>query len=189
MTVSCGCPVSVKRTIADEIEKHLPKAVYELMETSRVNNWEADIYIAGLESISQSLSLNFVLLDLVQKRRCFIVVDESSLVKNHMAKRTREIWRLGERAQYKLILSGTPVTNNEQDLSQWYFLDPRILATSFYSSLPTILSMILGFLAEWSGAQCGIPNSQDVAVRLSGRRTNVSTFLKRHIQALLPIRW
>jgi len=129
------CPVSVKRTIADEIEKHMAGAVYELLGTSGVRNWAADIYIAGLESLSQSMSLEFVLLELVEKRKCFVIVDESSLVKNHLAKRTRAIWRLGERSQYKLILSGTPITNNEQDLySQWYFLDPRILGyNSFYS--------------------------------------------------------
>ena len=129
------CPVSVKRTIADEIEKHMAGAVYELLGTSGVRNWAADIYIAGLESLSQSMSLEFVLLELVEKRKCFVIVDESSLVKNHLAKRTRAIWRLGERSQYKLILSGTPISNNEQDLySQWYFLDPRILGyTSFYS--------------------------------------------------------
>lgn len=129
------CPVSVKRTIADEIEKHMAGAVYELLGTSGVRNWAADIYIAGLESLSQSMSLEFVLLELVEKRKCFVIVDESSLVKNHLAKRTRAIWRLGERTQYKLILSGTPITNNEQDLySQWYFLDPRILGyNSFYS--------------------------------------------------------
>lgn len=129
------CPVSVKRTIADEVEKHLLGANYELVETSGVMDWTADIYIAGLESLSQSLSLNFALLELTEKRRCFTVVDESSLVKNHLAKRTRSIWRFGERSEYKLILSGTPISNNEQDLySQWYFLDPRILGyTSFYS--------------------------------------------------------
>lgn len=129
------CPVSVKRTIADEVEKHLPNAIYEIVETTGIRNWDADIYIAGIESLSQSISLNLVLLDLVGKRRCFTVVDESSLVKNYYTKRTRAIWRLGERSQYKLILSGTPISNNEQDLySQWYFLDPRILGyNSFYS--------------------------------------------------------
>ncbi len=129
------CPVSVKRTIEDEVKKHLPSASCELLETSGVKYLDTDIYIAGIESLSQSIALNFVLLDLVKKRRCFIVVDESSLVKNHLAKRTRSIWRLGERAQYKLILSGTPISNNEQDLySQWYFLDRRILGyTSFHS--------------------------------------------------------
>ncbi len=129
------CPVSVKRTIADEVNKHLPGASCEVLETSGIKDLDTNIYIAGIESLSQSIALNFVLLDLVKKRRCFIVVDESSLVKNHLAKRTRSIWRLGERAQYKLILSGTPISNNEQDLySQWYFLDRRILGyTSFYS--------------------------------------------------------
>lgn len=129
------CPVSVKRTIAEEVEKHLLGANYELVETSGIKDWGADVYIAGIESLSQSPSLNFVLLELVEKKRCFTVVDESSLVKNHMAKRTRAIWRLGERSEFKLILSGTPISNNEQDLySQWYFLDPRILGyNSFYS--------------------------------------------------------
>ncbi len=129
------CPVSVKRTIADEVEKHLQGVDCELVETSGIKSWDADIYVAGIESLSNSLSLNFVLLELAEKRRCFTVVDESSLVKNHLAKRTRAIWRLGERSKYKLILSGTPISNNEQDLySQWYFLDQRILGySSFYS--------------------------------------------------------
>ena len=94
------CPVSVKRTIADEIEKHMASAVYELLGTSGVRNWAADIYIAGLESLSQSMSLEFVLLELVEKRKCFVIVDESSLVKNHLAKRTRAIWRLENALQY-----------------------------------------------------------------------------------------
>lgn len=129
------CPVSVKRTIEGELKKHLTGVDYEIVETSGITNWDADIYIAGLESISQSMSLEFVLLELVEKKRCFVVVDESSLVKNHQARRTRAIWRLGERSEYKLILSGTPVTNNEQDLySQWYFLDPRVLGYTSYHS-------------------------------------------------------
>lgn len=129
------CPVSVKRAIAEEVDKHLPSADYELVETSGIKDRYADIYIAGIESLSQSFSLNNVLLDLTEGKRCFVIVDESSLVKNHAAKRTRSIWRLGERSQYKLILSGTPISNNEQDLfAQWYFLDPRILGyTSYYS--------------------------------------------------------
>ena len=68
-----------------------------LLETTGVKDWQADVYIAGLESVSQSLALNFILLELVEKRRCFVIVDESSLVKNHQAKRTRAVWRLGER--------------------------------------------------------------------------------------------
>lgn len=129
------CPVSVKQAIADEVKKHLPNAIYEMVDPAGIKDWNAHIYIAGIESLSSSFNLNFSLLELVEKKRCFIVADESLLIKNHIAKRTRALWRLGERAEYKLILTGIPVANNEQDLySQWYFLDPRILGyTSFYS--------------------------------------------------------
>lgn len=137
-TVDCVlwcCPVSVKRTIADEIEKHLEGAVYEIMRPQRIKNPSAHIYIAGIESLSSSISLNARLLELVQSRRCFLVCDESSLIKNHRADRTLALFRLAERCRYKLILNGTPLCNNEKDLfAQWYFLDPRILGYSSYYS-------------------------------------------------------
>lgn len=129
------CPVSVRRTIVEEIEKHLDGAVYEVLSPRRIKNLNAHIYVAGIESLSSSMALNVRLLELVEKRRCFLVCDESSLVKNHRAKRTLAMWRLAERCQYKIILNGTPLANNEEDLfSQWYLLDPRILGyNSFYS--------------------------------------------------------
>lgn len=129
------CPVSVRQTIADEIDKHIPGMSYEIMRPAGIKNPSAHIYIAGIESLSASISLNARLLELVESKRCFLVCDESSLIKNHLAERTRALWRLGERCRYKIILNGTPLSNNEQDLfSQWYFLDPRILGySSFYS--------------------------------------------------------
>lgn len=129
------CPVSVKRAIAEEIEKHLEGATYELIEPEKIKNWKANIYIAGIESVSQSDRVMYRLFELVQKRNCFLVVDESSLIKNWIAKRTQRIIKLGEYCTYKLILNGTPITNTEQDLfSQWYLLDYRILGyKSFWS--------------------------------------------------------
>lgn len=129
------CPVSVRQTIADEIDKHVDGAAWEIVQPNRIRCPEADIYIAGIESLSSSLALNVRLMELVGQKRCFLVCDESSLIKNHMAARTLAMWRLGERCTYKLILNGTPLSNNEQDLySQWYFLDPRVLGYySYYS--------------------------------------------------------
>jgi SNF2 family DNA or RNA helicase len=129
------CPVSVKQTIADETDKHVNGATWEMAQPQRIENPNAHVYIAGIESLSSSLSLNVRLMELVQAKRCFLVCDESSLIKNHMANRTLALWRLGERCEYKLILNGTPLSNNEQDLfSQWYFLDPRILGYNSYYS-------------------------------------------------------
>ena len=122
------CPVSVKQTIANEVEKHLQNAKYELVDSSDIKNWQADIYITGIESMSQSDSNYHNALNIVDRRNAFIVLDESSLIKNKYAKRTKRVWRLGEHCNYKLILNGTPISNNEQDLyCQWYFLDYRIL--------------------------------------------------------------
>ena len=42
--------------------------------------------------------------------------------------------QLGDKARYKLILSGTPVQNEAVDLwSQYRFLDPKVFGTNFYA--------------------------------------------------------
>jgi SNF2 family DNA or RNA helicase len=129
------CPVSVRQTIADEVDKHVEGATWEIVQPRAIRNPHAHVYIAGIEGLSSSISLNARLMELTESRRCFLVCDESSLIKNHMANRTLALWRLAERCQYKLILNGTPLSNNEQDLySQWYFLDPRILGYNSYYS-------------------------------------------------------
>ncbi len=129
------CPVSVKQTIEKEINKHTLNVNHEMLQPDEIKDWDSDIFIAGIESTSQSDRINFRLYELVQDKECFIIVDESSLIKNPQAKRTQNIWRLGEQANYKLILNGTPLSNGEEDLfAQWYFLDQRILGyTSYYS--------------------------------------------------------
>ncbi|MCF8009545.1 MAG: DEAD/DEAH box helicase [Halanaerobiales bacterium] len=129
------CPVSVKKTIENEINKHIDKCSYELVQPDKIRNWQAHIYICGIESVSQSDRINFKLYNLINRRNCFLIVDESSLIKNYEAKRTKRILKYGEQCEYKLILNGTPITNTEQDLySQWKLLDWRILGyRSFWS--------------------------------------------------------
>ena len=65
---------------------------------------------------------------------CMMVVDESSRIKNPTAKRTEAICKLGEKAKYRRILSGTAVTNSPFDLyGQFMFLDSSILGQSYYA--------------------------------------------------------
>jgi len=116
------CPCSVKENLKRDIKKHC----------------EGDLSmftICGIETLSSSIRANSILLRLVQERKVYLIVDESNLVKNHMAQRTKNIIRLSEFCQYKLILNGTPISRNEKDLfSQWYILDWRILGyRSFWS--------------------------------------------------------
>ena len=115
------CPCSVKSNLNEDIKKHL-------------GFLPSNFYIVGLESISGSDRL-YLELDEYVKKKTFLVVDESILVKNPNALRSQRIISLAKQVQYKLILNGTPVTKNEADLfSQWYILDWRILGYRTYYS-------------------------------------------------------
>lgn len=62
-----------------------------------------------------------------------IICDESQRIKTHDAAQSKAIHQLGDRARYKLILSGTPVQNNAIDIfSQYRFLDRTIFGDNFY---------------------------------------------------------
>ena len=63
-----------------------------------------------------------------------IVCDESQRIKNPKAAQSRAVQMLGDRAAYRLILSGTPVQNSAIDLySQYRFLDPSVFGANFYA--------------------------------------------------------
>jgi SNF2 family DNA or RNA helicase len=62
-------------------------------------------------------------------------IDESTTIKNPKAKRTKNILSIAPRAQYRRILTGSPVTKNPLDLySQCEFLNEEHLDfTSYYA--------------------------------------------------------
>ena len=63
-----------------------------------------------------------------------IVADESQRIKTHDAAQSKAMHQLGDKARYKLILSGTPVQNEAVDIfSQYRFLDPTIFGMNFYA--------------------------------------------------------
>lgn len=63
-----------------------------------------------------------------------VVADESQRIKSPQAKQSRAMHKLSDQAKYRLILSGTPVQNNAQDLwSQYRFLDKEVFGTNFYT--------------------------------------------------------
>lgn len=61
-----------------------------------------------------------------------IIADESQRIKTPGAAQSKAMHRLGQIAAYRLILTGTPVTQAPTDFfSQYKFLDPAIFGTSF----------------------------------------------------------
>ena len=63
----------------------------------------------------------------------FALVDESTCIKNHKAKRTKAAIALGEKCKVRRIATGSPITNSPLDLySQCAFLDKRLLGYGSY---------------------------------------------------------
>jgi len=117
------CPCSAKNNIKDEILKQAPKEMLEFF------------IICGIETLSSSIRVNSYLLLVVDQYNCFMIIDESLMVKNPAAYRTKNITRLSRKCPYRLILNGTPISKNEADLfSQFYILDWRILGYKTYWS-------------------------------------------------------
>lgn len=117
------CPCSAKGNIRREIVKNCPDEMLPYFT------------ICGIETLSSSIRALSYLLNLSKERQCFLVVDESLLIKNPRAYRTENIIKIGEHCRYKIILNGTPISRNESDLfSQFYLLDWRILGYRSYWS-------------------------------------------------------
>lgn len=125
------CPCSTKKNLKDDISKH------SIFSSSYIEQIEQEfICIIGMETISQSSKLYLKLYNLVKENpNSIIVIDESHMIKNHNTIRSSRILKLGEIAEYRAILTGTPITQGIWDLfTQFYFLHPKILGyNSFYS--------------------------------------------------------
>lgn len=132
------CPVSLKETVRQEILKHTNCRPSDIcVFDDRINERnipDASWYVVGIESMSSSARTIFAVNRLITDRT-FVALDESTYCKNHRAKRTERITRLSEPARYRLVMTGTPLTQGVVDLyAQMRFLSPKILGyRSFYS--------------------------------------------------------
>ena len=62
-----------------------------------------------------------------------IIADEGHKIKSHSIAVSKALHRLGAKAKYRLLLTGTVITNKPLDVfSQYKFADPRVYGPSFY---------------------------------------------------------
>lgn len=73
-----------------------------------------------------------------------IAVDESTVIKNHKARRTKAAIRIAKRCKYKRILTGSPITKTPLDLfAQFQFLGEQLLGfKSYYAFCARYADMI-----------------------------------------------
>lgn len=132
------CPVSLKRNTARQIFTHTNATDDSVFlfddKVTDADLPDAGWCIVGLESIGSSDRVVMALNKLIDDRT-MLVVDESSYIKGHRAKRTRRLVLMGKRARYRMVLNGTPISQGIEDLySQMHFLSEKILGyRSWYS--------------------------------------------------------
>ena len=132
-----------------EIPTHLPSHIENvtILWQSNINKKQLEkleslfeveeslhILIMNVEAFSTTKGVDFAA-KFLSCHETLMAIDESTTIKNPKAKRTKSIIKLSERAKYRRIMTGSPVTKNPLDLfSQCYFLDPfHLNHESYYS--------------------------------------------------------
>lgn len=159
------CPVSNKETIRYEIEKHTHgAAVYVFNNRTTAENLpRADWYVVGTESMSSSRRVILAVAALISEQT-FVIVDEASYIKTHNAWRTERITMLSEKARYRLLLTGTPISEGVVDLyALARFLSKKIFG---YGSFHTFASNHLVYSEEHTGMIVQSLNTAWLAARL-----------------------
>lgn len=162
------CPVSLKETVRYEILKHTDAEVGDIYlfdaKTRSERLPDCRWYIIGIESMSASNRVVFAASAAITERT-MVIVDESSYIKGYKAKRTNRITLLSEQARYRLILTGTPISQGVQDLfAQMKFLSPKILG---YRSWHTFARNHLEYSDRYKGLIVSTHNTGWLAEKIN----------------------
>tara|TARA_R110002020_G_scaffold135663_2_gene302900 strand:- start:1874 stop:3319 length:1446 start_codon:yes stop_codon:yes gene_type:complete len=93
------------------------------------------IFVMNTEALSTKKGRDTATRFLELNPDSYVVVDESTSIKNRNAQRTKNIIALGKLAKFRRILTGSPITKNPMDLfAQCAFLGTKMLGfDSFYA--------------------------------------------------------
>ena len=120
-------------------EPNLTKKKKAELDTLFEDDDKLKILIINIEAFSTTKGLDFTerFLNMLCGR-ALMGIDESTTIKNPTAKRTKNILKIGNLANYRRILTGSPVTKAPLDLySQCAFLDKEHLDQGSYYSFRT----------------------------------------------------
>ena len=141
-----------KNWYSQEIPQHLakhikPKTVLwqalinqkqqKLLDTLFETGHDFHILVMNVEAFSTKKGVDFAG-RFLNSHNTFMVIDESTTIKNPGAKRTKNIVSLGKYAKYRRNMTGSPVTKSPLDLyKQCEFLDEYLLDHSSYYTFRT----------------------------------------------------
>ena len=105
--------------------------------SKQIKNWDGktfQIMVFNIESLISEKGRKLIV-DFINRHdgNIFALVDESTCIKNHKAKRTKAAIDIGQKCKVRRIATGSPITNSPLDLfSQCAFLDKRLLGYGSY---------------------------------------------------------
>lgn len=150
------CPSTLRTTWRKEFEKYATVDYeYRVHETKSKSLQEfyndrpkdkLQVLAVSVEGLGVSSALYDSVCGFFPKRTVMLVVDESSRIKNPIAKRTARTIEFRDSAAYRVILNGTPIALGIQDLwSQYELLDPNIIGSGDYWSFKSRYLTMGGF--------------------------------------------
>lgn len=138
------CPTSIKEVWETELEQwctvdydhHILVAGDRKVKKFITNEetYRLQVLIVGIESLSLGGAYKHAE-SFCSTNTTMVSLDESSTIKNHNTKRTEKCINLGGMCDYRVIATGTEVSQGIEDLySQYRFLNEKIIGhRSFYS--------------------------------------------------------
>jgi SNF2 family DNA or RNA helicase len=153
-------PNGVHRNWLGEVEAHLPGDIPRLAAFYQAGGGKKHqdsfaktvAYRNGLRILTfnvETLSLESGLkqtLQMIGKRSCLTVIDESQRIKSPSSKRTRNAYKLSHAAMYRRILTGTPVSQGLHDLySQFRWLNWQIIGCRTFAEFKAMYCVMGGY--------------------------------------------
>lgn len=158
------CPVSVMYNWERQVKIHRPDVKVRILSGSGLNKKlglqvDADLFVVNYESVWRIYD------SLKEIKWGFMVLDESTRIKNRATKQAKAILKLGESASRRYILTGTPSPNSPLELfNQIKFLDRTIFGDNWYFYRDRYCIM-----GGYGGYQVlGFKNLEELSKKISG---------------------
>ena len=140
------CPIPYEIMILDTTK---PKA-FDTYNTSFYDaNGSGDILkvlIVGTESLAAGGAALYAEKFVNTSSKVGMIVDEAHMIKTHNAVRSKNAVKIGKGADYKVIMTGTPIANAPMDLfMQFEFLNTNIIGTGDFYSFRNRYAVMGGF--------------------------------------------
>lgn len=124
------------------------------------------ILAMNIEALSATDEAYDFALQFLKAHRCMFVIDESTIIKNPSAVRTKRCLKLAPLARYRRILTGSPSTGSPSDLwSQFEFLGPGKQLLGGASRLFTLFRARYCILKELTVPGRAVPVKVEVGVQ------------------------